>query len=146
MTSSLGRGNFGLGPLSLRRDMTFHLGPLSRRARMFLHLVAGCLGLCVLIGPTLLALASSPPFAAAVSWTPPRLIAVQPFHDLSADTYFPEPPLRAGPTAVQGRIIGRDELNRWLAASVFACIADNWAGDVTIRQPSTRPAPSQASN
>jgi hypothetical protein len=112
--------------------LTFHFGPLSRRARMFLHLVAGCLGLGVLIGPTLLALANSPPIAAATSWTPVRLLAVKPFHDLSGDTCMGDPPLHAGPIAVQGRLVGRADLQRRLAGAVFACAADGWTGGVTI--------------
>ncbi len=112
--------------------LSFHLGPLSRRARMFLHLAAVCLGMGVLVGPTLLALANSPPIAAATAWTPLQLLAVKPFLDLSEDGRMGRPPLHAGPTAVQGRVIERGVLEQRLADAVFACAADGWTGDVTI--------------
>jgi hypothetical protein len=113
--------------------LTFHFGPLSRRARMFLQLIAGCLGMCILIGPSFLALAEVPPIPAATSRTPLRLLAVKPFLDLSAGGCFDvSPRVLAGPTALQGTIVGQSELNERLETSVFACAADGWTGDVTI--------------
>jgi hypothetical protein len=112
--------------------LTFHLGPLSRRARMFLQLVAGCVGMCALVGPALLSLANAPPIAAATSRTPLRLLAVKPFRDLSADGCSPYPPVHAGPTAVQGTVVGQLQLEKRLAAAVLECTADDWTGDLTI--------------
>jgi len=99
---------------------------------MFLQLLAGCLGLGVLIGPTLLALANQPPIAAATSWTPPRLLAVKPFHDLGGDTCIRDLPVYAGPTAVQGTVVPRQPLEQRLAAAMFACVSGAWSGGVTI--------------
>jgi hypothetical protein len=112
---------------------TFHLGPLSRRARMFLQLVAACAGACVLVGPTFLALAQSPPIAAATSWTPPRLLRVEPFADVGRKTCFlDDPPVHAGPAAVAGSLTGRSALSGRLTNAVRACAQDGWTGDVTI--------------
>lgn len=112
---------------------TFHLGPLSRRARMFLQLVAGCAGACVLVGPTFLALAQAPPIAAATSWTPLRLLRVEPFASVGRHAcMFDDPPVRAGPAAVEGSLTGRSALQGRLTRAVLACAADGWTGDVTI--------------
>lgn len=111
---------------------TFHLGPLSRRARMILGLIAGCMGLCVLVGPTLFALANAPPISAATSWTPLRLLPFKAFRNLADGSCFDHPPVHAGPVAVQGTVREKGELVQRITAAVFACAADGWTGDVTI--------------
>jgi hypothetical protein len=99
---------------------------------MFLQLIAGALGMCVLIGPSFLALADVPPIPAPTSRTPMRLLAVKPFLDLSASSCFVVPPVHAGPTAVQGTIVGQSELHERFNRVVFACTGDGWIGGVTI--------------
>jgi hypothetical protein len=112
--------------------LSFHLGPLSRRARMFLHLVAGCAGLCVLLGPTLLALADAPPIAGATSWAPLRLLAVKPFQNLGAGSCVLNVPLHEGPTAAQGTVSGQSALRARLTDAMLACAGDDWTGGLTI--------------
>jgi len=99
---------------------------------MWLQLAAACLAAAFLVGPSLLALAQCPPIHAATSWTPLRLLAVKPFSDLGARGCFDDLPVHAGPTAVQGRLIGRWDLASRLTGAVFACARDGWTGDVTI--------------
>jgi len=111
---------------------TFHFGPLSRQARMVLHFIAGCVGMCVLIGPTLFALASSPPISTATAWTPLTVLAVKPFQALTESSGMPVPPLHAGPGAVEGTVVGRSELQARLTSAMFACTQAGWTGDVTI--------------
>jgi hypothetical protein len=119
--------------LSFNLMFTFHLGPLSRRARMFLQLAAGCLGACVLIGPSFLALSRSPPIAAIPSWASLRMLPVKPFADLGAGGCLADDlPVHAGPAVVQGTLAGRSALQDRLNGAVFACARDGWKGDVTI--------------
>jgi hypothetical protein len=110
---------------------SFHFGPLSRRARIVLHFIAGCAALCVLVGPTLFALAGAPPISSATSWTPVQLLAVRPFYDLGAHSCTRDRPLHAGPVAVEGRLTERFELQERLTTAVWECDHD-WNGDVTI--------------
>lgn len=99
---------------------------------MFLHLAAGVLAMGVLIGPTFLALADSPPLTTATAWTPLRLLAVRPFRDLSAGGCLPNPPIHAGPAAVQGTMIGRSELQNRMNFAMFGCAPSDWSGGVTV--------------
>ncbi len=111
--------------------LTFHLGPLSRRTRMFLSLAAGCVGLGILVGPTLAALASSPPISRATAWQPLRLLRVAPFRNLAREDCMSVLPVRAGPTAVQGRLVQPFELHSRISGAVVEC-AQGWDGDVIV--------------